>query len=104
MGVASALITQFVFLVKSSLKMCCTNIVLRQKLLQSTIRNFWCKNIFDGPTGLASALTAQFGFLAKNALEIRFTTIFSDKSCYKSNSATFMLCNIFSISFAIMEL
>ena len=42
--------------------MCCTKIFFRQKLLQITICNFWCKNFFDRPTGLASALIAQFVF------------------------------------------
>ena len=48
-GVASALIAQFVFLVKSDLKMRCTTIFSRQKLLQVTIHNFWCKNFVIAP-------------------------------------------------------
>ena len=43
---ASALNAQFVFLVKNALKMCCTKILFRQKLLQITINNFWCKFFF----------------------------------------------------------
>ena len=62
---AFALIAQFGFLAKSALKMHCTEIFFRQKLLQIIIRNFWCKNVFDSPTGVASALIAQFVFLAK---------------------------------------
>ena len=94
-GVASALRAQFGFWAKSALKMHCTKILFRQKLLQITIHNFWCKNVFDRSTGVASALIAQFGFLVKSALKMRFTKFFSDKSCYKSIFATFMLCNIF---------
>ena len=95
-GVASALIAQFVFLAKRALKIHCTKLLFRQKLLQITIRNFWCKNIYDSPTGVASALIAQFDFLAKNALKMCCTTFFlPDKSCYKSKFATFMVCNIF---------
>ena len=94
-GVASALRAQFGFWPKSALKMHCTNFFFRQKLLQITIRNFWCKNVFDRPMGVASALVAQFGFLVKSALKMRCTKIFfPDKSCYKSEFATFMLCNI----------
>ena len=66
-GVTSALGSQFGFWAKSALKMHCTKILLRQKLLQITIHNFCCKNIFDRPTGVASALMAQFGFLVKIA-------------------------------------
>ena len=95
-GVASALRAQFGFWAKSALKMHCTEICFRQKLLQITIHNFWCKHIFDRPTGVASALLAQFVFLGKSALKMRCTKFFlPDKSCYKSISATFMLCNIF---------
>ena len=55
-GVASALRAQFGFWAKSPLKMHCTKIFLRQKLLQITICNFWCKDVFDRPTGVASVL------------------------------------------------
>ena len=65
LGVISALNAQFGFLVKSALKMRCTNIFFRQKLLQITMHNFWCKIFFDHPTGLASALIAQFIFWQK---------------------------------------
>ena len=96
MGVASALRAQFGFWAKSALKMHCTKMFFRQKLLQITIRNFWCKNIFDRPTGVASALLAQFGFLVKSALKMSCTKFPSQiKGCYKSISATFILCNIF---------
>ena len=61
-GVASALRAQFSFRAKSALKMHCTKFFFRQKLLQVTTRNFWCKNFFDRPTGVASALIAQFSF------------------------------------------
>ena len=57
-GVASALIAQFGFWAKSALKMHCTKKNFRQKLLQITIRNFWCKDFFDRPTGVASVLMA----------------------------------------------
>ena len=40
-GLASALIAQFVFLVKTVLKLNCTKIVFRQKLLQIKSRNFY---------------------------------------------------------------
>ena len=55
-GVTSALRGQFGFWAKSALKRHCTKIVLRQKLLQITIRNFWCKDFFDRPKGVASVL------------------------------------------------
>ena len=76
-------------------QMHCTKKIFRQKLLQISIRNFWCKNVFDRPMGVASSLIAQFGFLVtclKNAL---YKIFLPDKSCYKSKFATFMLCNIF---------
>ena len=57
-GVASVLRAQFGFWVKSALKMHCTKVFFRQKLLQITIRNFWCKDFFDRPTGVASVLMA----------------------------------------------
>ena len=57
-GVASALRAQFGFWAKSALKMHCTNIFLRQKLLQIIISNFWCKDFFYLPTVVASALNA----------------------------------------------
>ena len=95
-GVATALRAQFGFGAKSALKMHCTKNFFRQKLLQITIHNFWCKNFFDRPTDVASALKAQFGFLVKSALKMRCTNFFlPDKSCYKLKFATFMLCNIF---------
>ena len=56
MGVASALRAQFGFWAKSALKMHCTKHFFRQKLLQITIRNLWCKYFFDRPTGVASVL------------------------------------------------
>ena len=64
-GVAPALIAHFVFLAKRALKMRFTKMFSRQKLLQITIHNFWCKKFFNRPTGLASALIAQFVFLVK---------------------------------------
>ena len=72
-GVASAPGAQFGFWAKSALKMHCTKFFFRQKLLQITIRNFWCKNVFDRPMGVASALIAQFGFLVKSALKVHCT-------------------------------
>ena len=57
-GVASALRAQFGFWEKSALKMHCTKLFFRQKLLQITICNFWCKDFFDRPTGVASVLMA----------------------------------------------
>ena len=96
-GVASALRAQFGFWAKSALKMHCTKKnVFKQKLLQITIRNFCCKNIFDRPTGVASALLAQFNFLVKCALKvhcIKFT--YQIKVVTNQNPHTFMLCNIF---------
>ena len=58
MGVTSALRGQFGFWAKSALKRHCTIIFLRQKLLQSTIHNFWRKDFFDRPKGVASVLMA----------------------------------------------
>ena len=57
-GVTSALRGQFGFWAKSALKRHCTKIFLRQKLLQITIRNFWCKIFFDRSKGVASVLMA----------------------------------------------
>ena len=75
-GVASALRAQFGFWAKSALKIHCTKMFFKQKLLQITIRNFWCKNIFGRPAGVASALKAQCGFLVKSALKMRCTNLF----------------------------
>ena len=72
-GVASALRAQFGFWAKSALKMHCTKEIIRQKLLQITIRNFWCKNVFDRPISVASVMIAQFGFWVKSALKMRCT-------------------------------
>ena len=76
-GVASALRAQFVFWAKSDLKMHCTKMFSGQKLLQITIRNFSCKNVFDRPTGVASALKAQFVFLVKSVLKMHCTKFFN---------------------------
>ena len=57
-GVVSALRAQFGFWAKSALKMHCTNVFFRQKLLQIKICNFWCKDFFDRPMGVASVLMA----------------------------------------------
>ena len=57
-GVTSDLRGQFGFWAKSALKRQCTKIFLRQKLLQITMRNFWCKDFFDLPKGVASVLMA----------------------------------------------
>ena len=75
-GIAYALKAQFGLWAESALKMHCTKFFSRQKLLQISIRNFWCKNIFDCRTGVASALIAQFGFLVKSALKMRCTNFF----------------------------
>ena len=76
MGVASALIAQFVFFFGEK---CLKNVLykkfFRQKLLQITIHNFWYKIFFDHTTGLASALIAQFSFLAKSVLKMHCTKI-----------------------------
>ena len=74
-GVASALRAQFGFWAKSALKMHCTKMFFRQKLLQTTIRNFRCKNVFDR-ISVAPALIVQFGFLVKSALKMRCTKFF----------------------------
>ena len=92
-GVASALGAQFGFWVKSALKMHCTKIFLRQKLLQITIRNFWCKNVFDRPMGVASTLIAQFGFLVKSALKVRCTK-FSYQTKVVTNQYSKLLCDV----------
>ena len=97
-GVASALRAQFGFWVKSALKMHCTKKIFGQKLLQITIPNFWCKNVFDLPTGGASALISQFSFFGEKCLKnALYKIVLPDKSCYKSKFATFMLCNFFDI-------
>ena len=76
----------------------------RQTLLQITIRNFWCKNIFDRPTGVASALTAQFGFLVKSALKMRCTKCFTKQKLLQIEIRNFYTMQHFSISCTIMEL
>ena len=75
--VASALTAQFVFWAKSALKMHCAKTFFRQKLLQITIRNFWCKTFFDRPMGVASALIEQFGFLTRSALKCVAQIVFT---------------------------
>ena len=92
-GVASALGAQFDFWAKSALKMHCTKKNFRQKLLQITIRNFWCKNVFDRPMGVACALIAQFGFLVKSALKVRCTK-FSYQTKVVKNQYPQLLCNV----------
>ena len=52
-------------------------------MLQITIRNFRCKDVFDRPTGVTSVLTAYFGFLVKSALKMRCT-----KFVYQTNVVT----------------
>ena len=91
-GVASALREQFGFWAKSALKMHCTKL-FRQKLLQITIRNFWCKNIFDRPTGVASALIAQFGFLMKSVLKMHCKKIFLQTKV-DTNQNSQLLCYV----------
>ena len=95
-GLASALIAQFVFLAKSALKMHCTKKFFRQKLLQITIRKFWCKTIFDRPMGLASALIALFDFLAKSALKCFVQTFFQTKVV--TNEKPQLLCYVTSFN------
>ena len=72
----------------------CTKIFFRQKLLQITIRSFWCKNFFDRPTGVASALIAQFGFLVKSALKMRCTKFFFYQSKVVTNQNLQLLCYV----------
>ena len=55
-GVTSALRGQFGFWAKSALKRHCAKRFLRQKLLQITICNFWCKDFLDRPKDVASVL------------------------------------------------
>ena len=92
-GVAFALRAHFGFWAKSALKMHCTKMFFRQKLLQITICNFWCKNIFDRPTGVASALLAQFGFLVKSTLKMRCTK-FSYQIKVVTNKYPQLLCYV----------
>ena len=92
-GVATAMIAQFGFLAKSAVKMRCTKIIFRQKLLQITIRNVWCKKFFDRPTDLASALIAQFSILANSALKMRCTKLFSQTKVV-TNQKLQLLCYV----------
>ena len=92
-GVASALRAQFGFLGEKCLKNALYKKKFRQKLLQITMRNFWCKNIFDRPTGVASALLAQFGFLVKSALKMRCTK-FSYEIKVVTNQYPQVLCYV----------
>ena len=71
----------------------CTKKNFRQKLLQITIRNFLCKNVFDRPMGVASALIAQFVFLVKSALKVRCTK-FSYQTEVVTNQYSQLLCNV----------
>ena len=92
-GVDSALGAQFGFWAKSALKMHCTKKIFRQELLQITIRNFWCKNVFDRPTGVVSALIAQFVFLVKSALKVRCTK-YSYQTKVITNQYLQLLCDV----------
>ena len=103
-GVASALRAQFSFWAKSALKMQCTKFFSRQKLLQITIRNFWCKNFFDRPKGVASALIAQFSFLVKSALKMHCTNFFYQTIVVTNQNSQLLCYVIFSIFCTIMEL
>ena len=86
-GLASALNAQISFLVKSALEM--HKIFLRQKLLQITIRNYWCKNLFDRPTGLASPdFTIQF-FFQKSALKMCCTKFFFKQKLLQIKNCNF---------------
>ena len=100
----TALRAQFSFWAKSALKMHCTKMFFRQKLLQITICNFWCKNFFDRPTGVAFALIAQFDFLAKSALEMSCTKFIHQTKVVKIKIHNFYVMQHFSISCTIMEL
>ena len=92
-GVASALRAQFGFLGEKCLKNALYKFFFRQKLLQITIHNFWCKNVFDRSTGVASVLMAQFGFLVKSALKVRCTK-FSYQTKVVTNQYPLLLCNV----------
>ena len=62
----------------------------RRQLLQITIRNFWCKNVFDRPTGVASALIAQFVFLVKGALKMHCTKYFYQTKVVTNQNSQFL--------------
>ena len=90
---ASALRAQFGFWAKSALKIHCTNIFFRQKLLQITISNFWCKTFFDRPTGVASALIAQFVFFGEKCLKNALYKIFFQTKVV-ANQNSQLLCPV----------
>ena len=71
----------------------CTKIVSQTKVVTNHNTQFWCKNVFDRPTGVASALIAQFGFLVKSALKVCCTK-FSYQTKVVTNQYPQLLCNV----------
>ena len=98
-GVASVLRAQFDFWEKSALKMHCTAIFLRQKLLQITISNFWCK---DHGCGLCPDVTIRF-FGKKCLKNVLYKSFFKQK-LLQTKICNFYIMYYFSISRTIMEL
>ena len=87
-GVASALIAQFGFLVKSALKMCCTKF-FQTNCYKSQYATLGAKIFFDCPKGMASAQIAQFGFLVKSALKMCCKKLFFRQKLLQIKSRNF---------------
>ena len=80
-GVTSALRGQFGFWAKSALKRHCTKIVLRQKLLQITIRTL-VQRLFQSPKGCGLCPDGIIRFFGKKCLKNALYKIFlSNRSC-----------------------
>ena len=94
--VAFALRAQFGFWAKSDLKMHCTKMFFRQKLLQITICNFWCKKLFGSPHGCGLCPEGTICFFGEKCLKNALYKIFyHTKVVTKSKFTTFRLFNIF---------
>ena len=85
-GVTSSLRGQFGFWAKSALKRHCTKIFLRQKLLQITIRNFFCKDFFRSPKGCGLCPDGIIRFFGKKCLKNALYKIFFQTEVVKSEN------------------
>ena len=90
----SALRGQFGFWAKSALKRHCTHIFLRQKLLQITIRNFWCKDFFRSPKGCGLCPDGIIRFFGKKCLKNALYKIFFYQTEVVRNQNLQLLCYV----------
>ena len=94
-GVTSALRGQFGFWAKSALKMHCTKLFLRQKLLQITIRKFWCKDFFDRPKGFGLWPDSIIWFFGKKCLKNALYKIVFQTKVVKNQNLQLLCYEIF---------